>query len=307
MHSEAAEKEKKNAALLSIAAAVFLTLAKAVVGIESRSLGILAEAAHSLLDLAAAIVTFWAIHYASKPADREHQYGHGKIENVSALIETALLLLTCAWVIYEAVERLFFRPVAVRASLWSFAVVVVAILVDFFRARHLHSMAKKHRSQALEADALHFSTDVWSSCVVLLGLVNLKLAEIFPSLGFLAKADVVAGLVVALIVVWVALKLGRTSLEELLDSAPSGVADQIKATVETIPGVLDCHQIRVRHSGAQLFVDLHISVKGSQSLQQAHALSDEVERRVSEVWPGADTTVHPEPLEGAEADDDAQI
>ncbi len=165
-----AEKEKRGAAMSSVVAAVFLTLIKVIVGLMTGSLGILAEAAHSGLDLVAALVTFFAVRLSDQPPDREHLYGHGKIENLSALIETLLLLITCVWIIYEAIQRLFFKHVEIEASLAAFAVMVISIVVDVSRSRLLYKMAHKHKSQALEADALHFSTDIWSSAVVIVGL-----------------------------------------------------------------------------------------------------------------------------------------
>ncbi len=164
---ETAEREKTSAALSSVVAAVALTTLKIIVGLLTGSLGILAEAAHSGLDLVAALVTFFAVRVSSKPADREHRYGHGKVENLSALFETVLLLITAVWIIYEAIQRLFFHPVAVEVSFWSFIVMAISIGIDYTRSRILYKAARAHNSQALEADALHFSTDIWSSSVVI--------------------------------------------------------------------------------------------------------------------------------------------
>ena len=197
------QDEKKAAALNSVVAAVLLTGLKLTVGLLSGSLGILAEAAHSGLDLAAAIVTSLAVRAASKPADQGHPYGHGKVENLSALVEALLLLGTCGWIIYESIQRLTSGRVHVDASFWAFAVMAISIVVDVSRSRMLARVAAKHRSQALEADALHFSTDVWSSAVVIFGLGGVKLAEWYPGLGFLRQADAVAALIVAGMVVFV--------------------------------------------------------------------------------------------------------
>jgi cation diffusion facilitator family transporter len=294
-----AESEKSSAALSSLGAAVFLTGLKIVVGLLSGSLGILAEAAHSTLDFAAALITLFAVRAASKPADREHAYGHGKVENLSALVETLLLLTTCAWIIHQSISRLISGQIVVRASIWTFAVMLVSIVVDVSRSRMLYRIAIKHRSQALEADALHFSTDVWSSVVVILGLFGVKLGQWFPGLAFLEKADPVAGLLVAAIVVWVSAKLGLRSVQELLDASPLGVAEKIKGRVEAMDSVIDCHAIRVRHSGPHYFVDLHITLDGNMTLQMAHDLTEQVERTVKEILPGADVIVHPEPAASA--------
>jgi cation diffusion facilitator family transporter len=197
-----AEKEKRDAALSSVLAAVFLTALKLVVGLMTGSLGILAEAAHSGLDLVAALVTFFAVRIADRPPDERYRYGYGKVENLSALIETLLLLITCLWIIYEAIQRLFFKPVEIEASFWAFGVMLVSIVVDVSRSRILYRAARKHNSQALEADALHFSTDIWSSAVVIVGLGLVWLSgRLGPEWAWLVKGDAVAALVVAAIVV----------------------------------------------------------------------------------------------------------
>ena len=164
------QREKKAVALNSIFAAVAITVMKVVVGIATGSLGILSEAAHSGLDLVAAAVTYFSVRVSDKPADAEHQYGHGKIESFSAFVETGLLLLTCVWIVYEAGKRLFFHSVDIEPTLWAFVVMGISIVVDFWRSRRLRRIADKYDSQALQADALHFSTDIWSSSVVILGL-----------------------------------------------------------------------------------------------------------------------------------------
>ena len=295
MSSDLARKEKLSAALSSVVAAVVLTGLKVVVGFLTGSLGILAEAAHSGLDLMAAIVTYFAVGIASKPADRNHLYGHGKVEHLSALVETLLLLITCGWIVHEAVQRLFFKDVPVEASAWAFVIMAFSIAVDTHRSRKLYAAARKHRSQALEADALHFRTDIWSSAVVILGLGCVKLAELWPTVAFLRKADAVSALLVAFIVVVVSLRLGFRTIDGLLDVAPAGMADQIKQRVESIPGVADCHQIRVRHSGPHLFIDIHVHMDGSQTLRQAHELSDRIEEILQKSLPDSDVIVHPEP------------
>ena len=290
-----ATEEKNRAALNSVAGAFLLTGMKVVVGLLSGSMGILAEAAHSGLDLAAAMVTCLAVRAASKPPDRNHAYGHGKVENLSAMVETLLLLATCAWIIKESIHRLTTRHSPVDASIWAFAVMGISIAVDFSRSRMLYRVASKHRSQALEADALHFSTDIWSSAVVILGLLGVKLAGWYPGLSFLLQADAVAALVVAGIVVVVSGRLGLRTIQALLDTSPPGEDDRIKAVVAAVDGVFDCHAIRVRHSGPHYFVDLHITVDGDQPLRAAHALTERVEQAVEAILPGADVTVHPEP------------
>ena len=289
------DAEKRSAALSSLLAAVALTAMKTVVGLLTGSLGILAEAAHSGLDLVAALMTYIAVRISGKPADRSHLYGHGKVENLSALLETLLLLVTCGWIIREALHRLFFHKVEVEVTFWSFAVMAISIVIDYSRSRMLARTAKKYNSQALEADALHFETDVWSSTVVIAGLVCVKLGEWAPWLGWLRAADAVAALGVSVLVIWVCWQLGRRTVDALVDSAPAGMEERILAAVSVVPGVVDCHNIRVRYSGPVLFIDLHVLVDGRQTLFQAHALTETIEGVIQQIVPHADVTVHPEP------------
>jgi cation diffusion facilitator family transporter len=293
--SQDGAQEKRWAAMSSVIAAVGLTGFKFVVGLATGSLGILAEAAHSGLDLMAALMTFLAVRISGRPADRNHLYGHGKAENLSALFETLLLLVTCFWIIYEATHRLLFHPVDLKVTLWSFAVMITSIVVDVSRSRVLYRAARKYNSQALEADALHFSTDIWSSCVVILGLICVKISGWVPGLAFLHQADSIAAIVVGLIVVYISVSLGIRTVQALLDVAPSGLERKIISAVEVLPGVTDCHNVRVRYSGPQPFVDIHVLVDGNQTLREAHNLTEEIESTIRKLMPNADVIVHPEP------------
>jgi len=276
-----------------------LTTLKIIVGVASASLGILAEAAHSALDLVAALMTLLAVRFSARPPDSTHLYGHAKIENLSALFETLLLMVTCAWIVKEALRRLLFVEMPVEVTFWSYAVMLTSIAVDVSRSRVLAGAARKYNSQALEADALHFQTDVWTSAVVIFGLICVQaggaLLPRFPALGFLRQADAVAALGVSVLVIWTSLRLGRRTVDALLDRAPEGMEARIAAAVVTVPGVRDCHQVRLRYSGPVLFVDLHVLVDGAQTLTQAHSVADEIETTIHELAPGSDVTVHTEP------------
>ena len=296
-----AQQEKTSVALNSVLAAVGLTAFKIIVGAATNSLGILAEAAHSALDLMAAVMTFFAVRVADKPADKGHPFGHGKVENISALFETLLLLATSGWIIYEAIHRLAAPGTHVEVSIWSFIVMGTSIIIDVSRSRMLYAAAKKHNSQALEADALHFSTDIWSSSVVILGLILVLVARWFPSLAILEKGDAVAALVVAAIVIFVSGELGFRSIQALLDAAPKdGERDRIIEVVGKIEDIADVHAVRIRSSGASWFVDMHVTMNGRMSLKRSHALTEKVEEKVKKILPGADVTVHVEPLEMAD-------
>ena len=291
-----ADREKQSAALNSLLTAVGLTGIKAVVGLLTGSLGILAEAAHSGLDLVAAIMTFLAVRISGKPPDNDHLYGHGKVENLSALFETVLLLITCVWIVWEAIQRLVYHHGEIEVTVWSFAVMLTSIVADTSRSRMLSRAAKKYNSQALEADALHFQTDIWSSTVVVGGLIAVKTAEWFPRLGWLRGGDAVAALGVSVIIVWISVRLGRRTIDALLDSAPAGMEQRIAVAAQGVDGVRNCHNVRIRASGPKMFIDLHVLVDGGQTLAQAHDLTERIEAAIQEIAPQADITVHPEPF-----------
>src|SRR5438128_2323416 len=207
-----AHREKTVVALSSVLAAIGLTSMKLIVGLLTGSLGILAEAAHSGLDLVAALLTFFAVRVADRPADATHHYGHGKVENLSAFIEAGLLLLTAVWVIYEAIRRLLFHEGHVDPSIWAFIVMAISIIVDFTRSRALLRVARRLGSQALEADALHFSTDIWSSAIVIVGLLVVYLTTLFHLPAWLNLADALAALGVSVIVIWLSLRLAKATI-----------------------------------------------------------------------------------------------
>jgi cation diffusion facilitator family transporter len=285
-----ASVEKQKAAISSVIAAIFLTLFKLIVGLTTGSLGILSEAAHSGLDLVAAALTYFAVKIADKPADREHTYGHGKFENLSALFETLLLIVTCGWIIYEAVNRIFFHEVHIEVNFWSFAVIVTAIIVDYSRSRILFKAAKKYNSQALEADALHFSTDILSSGVVIIGLIG-------AGFGF-HKADAFAALVVSGIVMWISFRLGKRTIDMLTDRIPDvGLVDKVREEVLKIDGVVNCRNIRIRQAGSKSFIDMVVDIKRTIPFEQAHQIMNVIEERLKKMMPNVDIVIHAEPIE----------
>jgi cation diffusion facilitator family transporter len=275
---------KERVALTSIAASGGLTAAKAVVGLLSGSLAILSEAAHSLIDFAATVMTYFAVRVSGKPADAEHHYGHGKVESVAALAETALLFLLSFVVITEAGKRLLGgNGHVVEASIAAFAVIAVSIVVDFFRARLLYRVAAETSSQALEADALHFGSDMWSSLAVLIGLVGV-------AAGF-AWADAAAAVVVAVFVCLAGWRLGKRTIDTLTDTAPAGAADRITAAVLKGRGVVAVESVRVRPAGASIFVDLAVAVSRTLPLDRVAALKAAVVDAVRAEMPQAEVTV----------------
>jgi cation diffusion facilitator family transporter len=286
--------EKRAVAGHSVLAALAMTTLKIAVGLTTGSLGILSEAAHSVLDLVAALVTFFSVRVSDKPADAEHQYGHGKIENFSAFIETSLLIITFIGIIYEAIARLFYRHVEIEPSWIAFLVLFVSMGVDWWRSRALGRIAAKYHSQALEADALHFATDIWASGVVAVGLVLVQVGRM-KSIEWLGAADPIAALFVAGVVVYVSSRLARKTIDALVDAAPSGVRGKIVAALAEVDGLLEVDRVRIRHAGARYFADLSIGLDRNVTFQRSEQVADAVTAAVRGILPDADVMVHPIP------------
>ncbi len=286
-------REKKIAALASVGTALVLVSLKIFLTWYTGSLGVLSEALHSGLDLVAAIITYLSVRISDRPADADHTYGHAKVESFSAFVETGLLLLTALYVIYEAFHRLLTRSVHLEPSLIAIAVLAGMAGMDVIRSRALGKVARKHRSEALEADALHFSTDVWSTTVVMFGMACAWVGQRFNA-EWLYYADPLAALFVAGVIIWVGSQLGKRTLDALLDAAPVGMQGRIASAVQEMDGVLSAERVRVRRVGSQHFVDVTISVPRTASFEQVHAISDAVEKRVEQIVP-ADVMVHMEP------------
>ncbi len=280
--------DKEKAALGSIAASAGLTAAKTAVGLLSGSLAILSEAAHSLIDLAATILTYAAVRVSGKPADAEHQYGHGKVESVAALAETALLFILAVGVVFEAAQRLLGgHGYMVEATVAAFVIIALSIVVEFFRARTHSRVAEKTSSQALEADALHFSSDMWSSIAVLVGLGGV-------ALGY-SWADAAAALVVAVFICIAGWRLGRRTIDALTDTAPAGVSERVTAIARSVPGVVSIERVRARPAGPVLFVEVAAGVSRTLPLDRVTAIKERLTRAIRDDIPEAEVTITTEP------------
>jgi cation diffusion facilitator family transporter len=249
----------------------------------------------------AAFVTLLAVSVSGRAPDKQHQYGHGKIENLSALFETLLLLVTCVWIIYEAIQRLFVRSVEIEPSIWAFVVMGTSLIALIWISGLLYRTAHKYHSQALEADALHFKTDIWSTIVVILGLLLVLIGELTSQQQILGKADAIAALGVAVIVVKVSLELGKRTIDALIDTAPPGIDASIAQRVRDVPGVEHVDAVRVRRSGPETFADVTISVPSSLSVEEAHVVASAVEEAVRSVVPQSDVMVHTDPHDDSES------
>jgi cation diffusion facilitator family transporter len=292
-HLYEAIQQKKRAALLSIGSAALLLCLKTFLVWRTSSLGVLSEALHSGLDLVAAVITFLSVRVADQPADARHPYGHGKFENFSAFLETGLLVITAIYIIYEAFSRLFFHSVLIQPSLTAILVLFAALAIDITRARALNKVARVHASEALEADALHFSTDVWSTLVVILGIALVWAGNTW-NVSWLVYADSLAALTVAGVILWLSSQLGRRTMDALLDAAPVGLQNEITDAIAQMDGVLRVERVRVRRAGNRHFVDATVSVPRSAYLESVHTLTDAIEQRVNQIVP-SDVVVHAEP------------
>ncbi len=296
--------KKTAAALSSVVWSCALTVMKFVVALTTGSLGLLSEALHSGLDLLAALGTLYAVKIAARPADEDHPYGHGKVENLMALAETLLLLATAAWVVMEAAERLLAADASVlevQTSAWAFAVVIISLAVDVNRSRMLRRVARETKSAALEADAAHFTTDIWSSAAVLLGITGAALAE-FAIEGswlhwVLLRADVFASLVVASLVLHICRELGCKAINNLMDKADGSAAAAVRAAMAERMAAYPVEQLRVREVGNTAYVAMVVAVPREMHVDTAHEIADAIEQLVGDVLPGAETLVHMQPRE----------
>jgi len=286
---------KRTAALTSFLAASGITLLKLLTGLLTGSLGMLSEAAHSGIDLIASLLTFTSVRLSDRPADAEHAFGHGKVENLSAAVETALMIASCVWIAIEAVVRILHPArLALRFSVWPFVVLLLSILVDSARSAALQRVAKVHRSEALEADAVHFGTDIWASAAVIVGLLFSYAGQRW-NLHALQYADPIAALVVAAIILRVTWRLARKTLDSLLDATPPEVRDLVQGhmlrDLQGIPDVLSVQRLRVRRSGSDYFVDLTLGLPRALSFQRSEQVTAEATQVVQKRLGEADVVV----------------
>jgi cation diffusion facilitator family transporter len=297
--SAANSNAKRSAAQSSAFAALGITLLKLLTGILTGSVGMLSEAAHSFIDLIAAVITLLAVRVSDRPADEDHNYGHGKLESLSAGIETLLMVGSCIWIAQESIHRIVHHThLDLRWSVWPFLVLLLSIAVDYTRSRNLHRVAREQRSDALEADAVHFGTDIWSSSAVFLGLLASFFGERLhiPALEY---ADPIAALVVAAIILKVTWHLARQTIDSLLDATPPEVREQMRRDlvrdIEAADGVLAVERVRVRRSGSNYFVDLTLSLPRNLTFQRSEQITFAATAAVQRLLPEADVVIRTVP------------
>lgn len=283
-------KEKKRIVITSLIASAILAILKLIIGFSTNSLGILSESFHSGLDVLAALMTFYAIRIVIKPPDSKFTYGYAKIESLSSLAEILLLFLVAAYIFYEGLERIFVKSIEPDITVFSFGVMILSIVVDYWRSKTLFKVARKYGSQAIEADALHFKADMISSSIVIVGLCTVLFLGI-------PNADAYAALIISTMIIYTSLGLGKRTLDVLLDKAPKGINHIVLESISGLEGVNRAHDIRVRNVGATLFIDLHIEVQRTSTHDKAHKIATNVEDKIRKLIPNSDVLVHVDAIE----------
>ncbi len=284
----AVSRRKQRAVAISIAVSLVLAVAKGIVGLATGSLAILSDAAQTVLDLGTSALTFYAVRVGDKPADSDHHFGHAKVESVAALIETGLLIATGIAFVVEAGKQLFYGGEPFEVTWWVAGLFVVSIVADFFRARMLKRVARETGSEALEADALNFTTDMVSSGLVLLSLAGMYFG--------LPAADALVALVIAGFIGWNGIRLARRTIDTLVDTAPAGVVETIEKLAEDSEDVLALQRARVRLSGATLFAAVDVTVRRTLPFDRVDAIKARFEDAVRSAYPNADVTVTAHPV-----------
>lgn len=299
--ASAGSHSKRRTVAVSLLAAAVVTALKLWTGIASGSIGMLSEAAHSGLDLLASLIILVSVTISDRPADEAHAYGHGKMENLAAFTETLLMLVSVLWIVAEAVERIVSKPAPLRLSIWPFAVLLFSMVVDFFRSRELGRVARRTRSQALEADALHFSMDIWSSLAVIAGLLAGAASQQWH-VPWLRYGDPMAAVIVAAIILKVCWQLARQTVEILTDAAPAETRRQVALALRSLPDTIAVERVRVRLSGNHFFADLTVGLPRNLSFQRTQEMKNLVTEAVHRILPDADVVVNVVPrVSGSES------
>ncbi|MGB6743886.1 MAG: cation diffusion facilitator family transporter [Terracidiphilus sp.] len=286
--------EKRRVARGSMLAAFAMTLLKLAAGLLSGSIGVLSDAAHSGLDLIASALTYFSVTLSGKPADEDHTYGHGKIENLSAFTEAGLMAVSCAWIVWEAIDRIFFHAVELRHSLWPVLVLVTSVGVDTWRSRRLRAVAERTGSPALATDAFHFSSDIWATLAVLAGLCATWLGARF-GVAWLRYADPLAAIAVSVMILRMTVRLGHEAAGALMDEIPAETRRRLVREVERVEGVLAVEQARVRRAGADYFADLTLALPRRFTFEHTEEVVQAATAAAHRVLPTADVVIHTVP------------
>jgi cation diffusion facilitator family transporter len=287
---------KRRVARDSMLAAGAMTLLKVAAGLLSGSLGVLSDAAHSGLDLVGAALTFFSVQVSDKPADDDHTYGHGKVENLTAFCEAILMAISCGWIIWEALDRIIHRSTGLHHSIWPVLVLLTSIAVDFWRSRQLRAVALRTGSPALATDAFHFASDIWATLAVLCGLGASWAGEQY-GISWLKYSDPLAAVVVSLMILRLTVKLGRETVAVLMDEVPAEMRRRLVREVEQVEGVMAVEQARVRRAGAGYFADLTLALPRRFTFEHTGELVQSATDAVHRTLPQADVVIHTVPRE----------
>ena len=299
MSTQSRQSSKERVALLSVFSNSILTLLKLIVGLVTGSISIISEACHSGVDLLASIIAFLSVRISGKPSDREHPFGHGKVENISGTVEAVLIFLASGWIIWEAVRK-FIHPVPLDNLGWGIGVMFVSTVANTLISRLLMKVGKETNSAALLADAWHLRTDVWTSAGVMTGIALILISEIlFPGMHF-HRIDPIAAFIVAILIIRAAYTLTIESGRDLLDVAlPEDEEELIRNHILTFqPDVYGFHRLLTRKAGATRFIEFHILVNSKMSVEESHRISDRMTAEIEEHLAGSEITIHVEPCDG---------
>ncbi|MHB9025260.1 MAG: cation diffusion facilitator family transporter [Armatimonadota bacterium] len=288
---------KRGVALLSVVSNSLLVIFKLLVGLFIGSVSVMSEAIHSAVDLLAAVIALFAVSTAGKPADEGHPFGHGKVENISGAVEALLIFGAAGWIIYEAVKKLR-EPAPLEAVGWGVAVMLLSAVANMLVSHRLFRIGRATESVALQADAWHLRTDVWTSAGVMVGLLVILLGGwFFPGVD-LHWVDPVAAIAVALLIVHTAWKLTVQAGRDLLDaSLPADEENWVREVIDNNnPPVINYHRLRTRKSGATRFIEFHLRVSPDMSVEESHLLTHKVISEIRERFPEAHLTIHIEPF-----------
>ena len=300
------DRRKSNAALLSVASNTLLIILKLLVGLWIGSVSIISEAAHSSVDLLAAIIAFVAVRVSGRPADESHPFGHGKVENLSGTFEALLIFIAAIWILYEAAEKLR-NPQPLNQAGLGILVMLISVAVNIIVSRRLYQVGEETNSVALKADACHLHADIYTSLGVLIGLAIIMMGKlIMPELS-LYWVDPAAAIIVALLIIRAAYHLTLESARDLVDvGLPEDETDDLRRHIAAFaPTIRGFHKLRTRKAGADRFVEFHIRVDAAMSVDESHRITDMLTCSIKEHYPGTTVSIHIEPCNCALAKEES--
>jgi len=296
MTMQEVQRQKTNVAMLSVASNAVLVIGKIAIGLAINSVSVISEAIHSGMDLLAALIAFIAVKISGRPADRGHPFGHGKAENLSGAIEALLIFAAAGWIIYESVLKLL-HPRHIDDPFWGVGIMLVSAGMNWFVSRMLFIVGRRTESIALEADAWHLRTDVWTSAGVMVALALVWAGEyFFPKIN-LHWVDPVAAMLVATMILKAAYDLTIKSVRDLLDAGfVPAEEEQLRNLIASHdPQIRGFHNLRTRKSGGKRFIEFHIMVNPSMSVNRSHQLTEEITLKIRQIMPESVVTIHVEP------------